>query len=55
MNRDDKYMLACLFAIDSVIKAGSSYCSVKVDGKWENIPWDEIKKWIEKQYGVEAN
>lgn len=53
MTREDMYMLGCLFAVNRLIENGSSNCSVKVSGKWETIPWAEIKEWIEKQYGIE--
>ena len=53
MTREEKYLLGCLHAINRLIEKGSSAYSVKVDGKWETIPWAEIKEWIGKQYGIE--
>ena len=53
MKKEDIYISGCLFAITALIEKGSSAYAVKVDGKWETIPWAEICKWIEKQYGIE--
>lgn len=53
MTREDMYMLGCLFAINRLIEKGSSSYAVKVNGKWETVPWEEIKEWIEKQYAIE--
>lgn len=53
MTREDMYLLGCLFAVNRIIENGSSSVSIKVNGKWKKIPWDEIKEWIEKQYGIE--
>ena len=47
------YMLGCLFAVNRLIENGSSDYSVKVNGKWETVPWEEVRKWIEKQYAIE--
>lgn len=54
MTREDKYLLGCLFAINRLREKGSSDFAVKVDGKWETIPWSEICEWVEKQYGIEV-
>ena len=54
MTRKEKYLKGCLFAVNSFIEKGSSYYAVKVNGKWEMIPWTEIKEWIEKQYAIES-
>ena len=53
MTREDKCLLGCLFAINQLREKGSSDFAVKVDGKWEAIPWSEVCKWIEEQYGIE--
>ncbi len=53
MTKEDMYILGCLFAVNRIIENGSSSFSIKVNGKWEIIPWDEIREWIEKQYGIE--
>ncbi len=53
MTREDMYMLGCLFAINELIETGSSSYGIKVNGRWETVPWNEIKKWIEKQCGIE--
>ena len=43
MNRKDKYLLGCLFAIHQLQEKGSTEYAVKVDGEWETIPW---KKYV---------
>ena len=53
MNREDVYLLGCLFAIHRLQEKGSKEFTVKVDGKWETVPWDEVCEWIEEQYGIE--
>lgn len=53
MNREDAYLLGCLFAIHRLQEKRSVSYSVKIDGQWVVIPWDEICKWIEDQYGIE--
>lgn len=53
MTREDMYLLGCLFAVNRMIENGSSSCGIKVNGKWETVPWDEIREWIEKQYAIE--
>lgn len=53
MNREDMYMLGCLFAVNRIIESGSSAYGINVNGKWETVPWEEIKEWIEKQYAIE--
>lgn len=54
MTREEKYLLGCLYAINRLIEKGSSDYGIKVDGRWETIPWAEIKEWIEKQYEIES-
>jgi len=54
MTREEMYASGCLFAVNSLIEKGSSSYVIYVDGKWEKIPWAEICKWIEKQYGIEV-
>lgn len=46
MTREEMYASGCLFAINSFIEKGSSMYVIYVDGKWEKIPWVEIRKWI---------
>lgn len=53
MIREDKYLLACLYAVDKWVKKGSKSCMVKVDNEWEEISWSEVIEWINKQYGIE--
>lgn len=50
MSKEDKYLLGCMFAINSFIEKGSSSYALKIAGKWERIPWLEIREWIAKQY-----
>lgn len=47
------YMLGCLFAVNRLIENGSSSFGIKINGKWETVPWEEIREWIEKQYAIE--
>ncbi len=54
MTREDKYLLGCLFAINRLRERGSDSYAVKVEGKWETIPWSEIAEWIENQYAIES-
>lgn len=54
MSREDLYLLGCLFAVNRLIEKGSSSYAVKVNGKWETVPWEEIKEWIEKQFAIES-
>jgi hypothetical protein len=54
MDREDKYLLGCLFAIHKLQEKGSKEYTVKVDDKWETISWKEICEWIEKQYAIEG-
>lgn len=54
MDREEKYLLGCLFAIHRLQEKGSVEFAVKVDGKWETISWKEICEWIEKQYAIES-
>lgn len=53
MKREDLYISGCLFAVNRLIEDRSSRFAIKVNGKWETVPWDEIREWIEKQYGIE--
>lgn len=53
MTRENMYMLGSLFAVNRLIEKGSSSFGIKVNGRWEQVPWIEIKEWIEKQYGIE--
>ena len=54
MTKEEKYLLACRFAIDKLIERDSVYCDIKDDsGKWESIPWFEIINWIDEKYGIE--
>jgi hypothetical protein len=55
MIREDKYLLGCLYAINRLTEKGSIYFAVKDDEKWESIPWEEITKWIKKQYVIEES
>lgn len=54
MTKEEKCLLGCLFAVNRLIEKGSSTYAVKVNGKWETIPWTEIEEWIEKQYAIES-
>ncbi len=51
-NKEDLYLLGCLFAVNHLIEKGSSEYAVRIDGKWHTVPWSEIREWIEKQYGI---
>ena len=53
MKREDMYISGCLFAVNRLIENGSSSFAISVNDKWEIVPWDEIREWIEKQYGIE--
>jgi hypothetical protein len=53
MKREDMYISGCLFAVNRLIENGSSSFVISVNDKWEIVPWDEIREWIEKQYGIE--
>lgn len=53
MTREDLYMSGCLFAVNRLIDGGSSSFAIRVNDKWEIVPWDEIREWIEKRYGIE--
>ena len=55
MTREDKYLLGCLFAINRLVEKGSTIYALKVDGKWEQIPWSEIVDWINEQYAIEES
>jgi hypothetical protein len=53
MTREDMYISGCLFAVNRLIENGSSSFAISVNDNWEIVPWDEIREWIEKQYGIE--
>ena len=53
MTREDMYISGCLFAVNELIESGSSNFAIRVNDKWELVPWDEIREWIEKQHGIE--
>jgi len=53
MTREDMYISGCLFAVNRLIENGSSSFAIRVNDKWETVPWSEIREWIEKQYGIE--
>jgi hypothetical protein len=53
MTREDMYISGCLFAVNRLIEGGSSSFAISVNDNWEIVPWDEIREWIEKQYGIE--
>ena len=53
MTREDLYLLGCLFAVNRLIENGSSSFDIKVNSKWETVPWEEVREWIEKQYAIE--
>jgi hypothetical protein len=39
--------------VNRLIEGGSSSFAISVNDNWEIVPWDEIREWIEKQYGIE--
>lgn len=49
MNKECKYLYACLSAINEMTNKGYSSFGIKIDGKWEIMPWSEIRNWIEEQ------
>lgn len=53
MTKEDMYMLGCLFAVNRLIENSSSNFGIKVSGKWETVPWEGVREWIEKQYAIE--
>lgn len=53
MTREGMYISGCVFAVNRLIENGSSSFAISVNDKWEIVPWDEIREWIEKQYGIE--
>lgn len=55
MNKECKYLYGCLFAIDEMMNKGSSLYGIKVDGKWEAIPWSEIRDWVVEQLEIELD
>ena len=55
MDKEDIYLLGCLFAIHQLQEKGSSSFAHRVNGKWVTISWSEICTWIEKQCGIEAS
>lgn len=52
MDREDLYLLGCLYAIQQLTQKGSTEFAVKNGGKWETVPWKEITDWIEAPYGI---
>ena len=50
MTREDMYVMGCLLAVNKLIESGSSNYGIKMDGKWQMIPWTEIEEWLENQY-----
>ena len=55
MNKECKYLYACLSAIDGMTSKGYHSFGIKVDGKWETIPWSEIHDWIAEQIKAELD
>ena len=55
MNKECKYLYACLSAIDGMISKGYRSFGIKVDGKWETIPWSEIRDWVAEQAKIELD
>lgn len=55
MNKECKYLYGCLTAIDEMMNKGYRSFGIKVDGKWETIPWSEIRDWVEEQIKVELD
>ena len=53
MTREDMYISGCFFAVSRLIEGGSSSFAIKANGKWETVPWNEIREWIKKQYEIE--
>lgn len=53
MDKEELYLLGCLYAIHRLQEKGSTECAIKVDGEWKTVLWNEICEWIEKQYGIE--
>jgi hypothetical protein len=46
MTREDMYISGCLFAVNRLIEDGSSIFAIRVNDKWETVPWSEIREWI---------
>ncbi len=55
MNKECKYLYGCLSAIDGMTSKGYHSLGIKVDGKWETIPWSEIRDWVEEQIKTELD
>lgn len=55
MNKECKYLYACLSAIDGMTSKGYHSFGIKIDGKWETIPWLEIHDWIVEQIKTELD
>lgn len=53
MTNEEKYLLSCLFAVNRIIEKGGTDYGIKIDGKWEMVPWEEVRKWIEEQYVIQ--
>lgn len=52
MTKEDIYITACYYAIDKLIEQGSSYFTIKMNGKYQKIPWSEVIEWFEKKYQI---
>lgn len=46
MNIKRIYILACLYAIDRLVKNGSSEFISKVNGGYDKVPWIEVCEWL---------
>ena len=46
MTKEDMYISGCLFAVNRLIEDGSSSFAIRVNDKWETVPWSEIREWI---------
>lgn len=55
MNKEYKYLYGCLTAVNEMMRQGCHLCGIKVDGKWETIPWSEISDWIIGQLKTELD
>lgn len=55
MNKKCKYLYGCLTAVNEMMHQGYRSCGIKVDGKWETIPWSEISDWIIEQLKTELD
>lgn len=46
MTKEEIYIRGCLYAVDELIEKGSSKYTVKNNGKWVTVSWDEITDWL---------